>query len=85
MVFTAISWRPRCAKSFHNAVLMLPSGFIAKEPPLAVLAWPVSVLAETAPSTIAVVAGGPAVPPDVPASAVKEVCTPPAQPPPPLA
>src|SRR5258708_4410080 len=47
---------PRCAKSFHRTVLMLPSGFIANEPPPGPL-WPVSVFAETAPSTVAMKEG----------------------------
>jgi len=65
-------------------VLIVPSGFMANEPPLAVFACPVSVEAETAPSTIAVVAGDPADEPEAPASAVVDVWTPLAQPPPPL-
>src|SRR5437879_1930144 len=43
---------PRWAKSFHRTVLMLPCGFIANEPPPGPLC-PVSVFAETAPSTVA--------------------------------
>src|SRR5436309_10107676 len=43
---------PRCAKSFQRTVLMLPSGFIANDPPPGPLC-PVSVFAETAPSTVA--------------------------------
>src|SRR6185369_6477262 len=74
---------PRRAKSFHNTVLMLPSGFIANEP--LPMVWPVSVTADTAPSTPATAAADrPALAAPVPANAVVEVtAVPPAQPPPP--
>src|SRR5690242_4389420 len=75
---------PRCAKSFHNTLLMVPSGGIANDPPFAVLAWARTVLAQTAPSTMAVDAGEPVVPGPTPASVVSDVWTPPAQPPPPF-
>ena len=56
MVFTAISWMPRCEKSFHSTVLIVPSGFIANEPEPAALC-PVSVDAETAPSIVEAILG----------------------------
>src|ERR1051325_1874263 len=85
---------PRCAKSFHSTVLMLPSGFMANDPPRGgggtpTSLCPVSVFAETAPSTVAMKDGvGVVVPAPVPllgapASSVKDVWLPPAQPPPP--
>src|SRR5437763_1947893 len=86
---------PRCAKSFHKTVLMLPSGSMANEPPrdgggTPTSLCPVSVFAETAPSTVAMNAGvGVVVPAPVvpkagaPASTVGFVWLPPAQPPPP--
>ena len=76
---------PRCAKSFHKTVLMLPSGFIANDPPPGPLC-PVSVFAETAPSTVAMNEGaGVVLPaPPAPASTVRFVWLPPAQPPPPV-
>jgi len=63
---------------------MLPSGFIANDPPPGPLC-PVSVFAETAPSTVAMNEGaGVVLPaPPAPASNVNEVWLPPAQPPPP--
>src|ERR1041384_5755802 len=76
---------PRCAKSFHSTVLIVPSGFIANDPEPSELC-PVSVDAETAPSMVDATIGdevGPAAPP-APASTVMLVCTPPAQPPPPI-
>src|SRR5436309_14495668 len=75
---------PRCAKSFQRTVLMLPSGFIANDPPPGPLC-PVSVFAETAPSTVAMKEGLGVVPPapPAPASTVNDVWLPPAQPPPP--
>src|SRR6185503_15654136 len=76
---------PRCAKSFQSTVLIVPSGLIANDP--LPITWPVSVNAETAPSTVATAAAvSPALPPPVPASSVSDVtAAPPAQPPPPSA
>jgi len=64
---------------------MLPSGFIANDPPPGPLC-PVSVFAETAPSTVAMNEGaGVVLPaPPAPASTVRFVWLPPAQPPPPV-
>src|SRR3982751_2546334 len=76
---------PRRAKSVNSTVLMLPSGFIANEP--LPMVWPVSVTADTAPSTPATVAAErPALDAPVPANVVVDVtAVPPAQPPPPSA
>ena len=85
MVFTAISWMPRCEKSFHSTVLIVPSGLIKNEPEPVELC-PVSVDADTAPSIVEAIIGdevGPPAPP-APASRVVLVCTPPAKPPPPI-
>src|SRR4051812_23312232 len=62
---------------------MVPSGFMANEP--LPIVWPVSVTADTAPSTPATVAADkPALDAPVPASAVVDVtAVPPAHPPPP--
>ena len=77
---------PRCEKSFHSTVLIVPSGFIANEPEPVALC-PVSVDAETAPSIVEAILGDEVAPPapPAPASRVMFVCTPPAQPPPPIA
>lgn len=48
------------------------------------MVWPVSVTAETAPSTMAVVAAEPELPLPMPSSAVVEPALPPTQPPPPF-
>src|SRR5512141_3113739 len=73
---------PRCAKSNHSTVLIVPSGFIANEP--LEIVCPVSVTALAAPSIPDVAAADkPALLAPVPASAVIEPALPPAQPPPP--
>ena len=69
---------PRLAKSVHSVLLMVPSGFIANEPP-ADEAWPVSVVEETAPSLPATPAAS------VLAMALALPAAPPCQPPPPSA
>src|SRR5216684_1549806 len=80
----------RDAKSVQSAVLIVPSGFIANEPPPAVSACPVSVDADTAPSvsaitTVLTAAAGKSAASGLgsPAMAVVDPCTPPAQPRPP--
>ncbi|MNY00655.1 hypothetical protein D3C86_1331570 [compost metagenome] len=50
MAFTAISCTLRSEKSFHSAVLMVPSGFIAHEPLPVGSVWPMFSDAVTAPS-----------------------------------